>query len=402
MVNFNMNKFTVSQINGFIKQIFSFEEIFYGINVEGEISNFKHNISGHMYFNLKDEKSSISCVAFKEQAESISFVPKDGMFVVVCGDVGVYEAYGKYQIYVRNIKISEEEGEEYRKLKKLKEKLLKEGIFNLEKKKKIPKFPKKIGVISAKNGAAIEDVLKIISFRFPITKVKVYFSIMQGEKAAKSIINSLNEAEKDKLDVLILARGGGSKEDLKVFDDEELVRRVCKFKLPIVSAIGHENNWSLIDFVADLRASTPSNAAELVCPDFENLLEKMKQYKYIFKKYIKTKVEGAHFKLKILKKDILFFSPIRRIEYLMEKISKNKEKINFLIHERINMYETSLNWNIYILKILNPERISNMGYALVLNEDKKIVNSSENLNIDDFLNLVLKDGKLKVKIIEKF
>lgn len=397
-----MNKFTVSQVNGFIKQIFSFEEIFYGINVEGEISNFKHNISGHMYFTLKDEKSSISCVAFKEQAESINFVPKNGMFVVVHGDIGVYEAYGRYQIYVQNIKISEEEGEEYKKLKDLKEKLLKEGMFNLETKKKIPQFPKKIGVISAKNSAAIEDVLKIISSRFPITKIKVYFSIMQGEKAAKSIIKSLNKAEEEKLDVLILARGGGSQEDLKVFDDEELVRRVFKFKLPIVSAIGHENNWSLIDFVADLRASTPSNAAELVCPNIENLLERVVQYKFLFKKYIKNKVEEVYFKLKILRKNILFFSPIKKIEYLREKVHKNKEKINFLINEKINTYETSLNWNRYILKILSPERISNMGYALVLNEEEKIVSSSENLNVDDILNLVLKNVKFKVKIIEKF
>ncbi len=397
-----MNKFTVSQVNGFIKQIFSFEEIFYGINVEGEISNFKNNISGHMYFTLKDEKSSISCIAFKEQAESIAFVPKNGMFVVVHGDVGVYEAYGKYQIYVQNIKISEEEGEEYKKLKDLKEKLLKEGIFNLETKKEIPKFPKKIGVIAAKNSAAIEDVLKIISSRFPVTKIKVYFSIMQGEKAAKSIIKSLNKAEEEKLDVLILARGGGSQEDLKVFDDEELVRRIFKFKLPLVSAIGHENNWSLIDFVADLRASTPSNAAELVCPHIENLLERVEQNKFLFKKYIKNKVEEIYFKLKVLRKNILFFSPIKKIEYLREKIHKNKEKINFLINEKINMYEISLNWNRYILKILNPERISNMGYALVLNEKEKIVSSSENLNVDDILNLVLKNVKFKVKIIKKF
>ena len=401
MVNFNMNKFTVSQVNGFIKQIFSFEEIFYGINVEGEISNFKHNISGHMYFTLKDEKSSISCVVFKEQADYVSFIPKNGMFVVVHGDVGVYEAYGKYQIYVNDIKICEEEGKEYKKLKDLKTKLLNEGIFNLENKKKIPKFPKRIGVIAAKNGDAVEDILKIISCRFPVVKVKIYYSIVQGEKAVKSIINSLNKAEEDELDVLILARGGGSQEDLKVFDDEKLVKRVCKFKFPIVSAIGHENNWSLVDFVADLRASTPSNAAELVCPDIKVLIEKIEQYKYLLKRYVKNELDGIYIKLRIMKKDIIIFSPIGKIKSLEEKITDYKEKIKFLINKNINVYEINLKKNFYVLKSLNPEKILNLGYALVLNEKQKIINSSEKLVVNEILSLVLKNGKVKVKVVEK-
>ena len=401
MVNFNMNKFTVSQVNGFIKQIFSFEEIFYGINVEGEISNFKHNISGHMYFTLKDEKSSISCVIFKEQADYVSFIPKNGMFVVVHGDVGVYEAYGKYQIYVNDIKIYEEEGKEYKKLKDLKTKLLNEGIFNLENKKKIPKFPKRIGVIAAKNGDAVEDILKIISCRFPVVKVKIYYSIVQGEKAVKSIINSLNKAEEDELDVLILARGGGSQEDLKVFDDEKLVRRVCDFKFPIVSAIGHENNWSLVDFVADLRASTPSNAAELVCPDIKVLIEKIEQYKYLLKRYIKNELDGIYIKLRIMKKDIIIFSPIGKIKSLEENITDCKEKIKLLINKNINVYEINLKRNFYVLKSLNPEKILSLGYALVLNEKQKIINSSEKLVVNETLSLVLKNGKVKVKVVEK-
>ncbi len=402
MVNFNMNRFTVSQVNGFIKQILSFEEIFYGINVEGEIFNFKYNITGHMYFTLKDEKSSISCVVFKDQADTISFIPKDGMFVVVHGDVGVYEVYGKYQIYIKDIKLCEEEGEEYRKLKNLKEKLLKEGILNLENKKEIPKFPKKIGVIAAKSGAAIEDVLKIINSRYPIVKVKIYYSIMQGKKAVKSIINSLKKVENDELDVLILARGGGSKEDLKTFDDEDLVKKVCKLKLPVVSAIGHENNWSIIDFVADLRASTPSNAAELICPDMKVLLEKIEQYKYLLKKYIKSNIDDVYFKLKILRKDFLLFSPTKKIENLKQLVNENKEKIKFLISKLIKNYEISLNFSIYILKNLNPKKVLNAGYALVLNEEQKIISSSKNLNINENLNLILKDGKFKIKIVEKF
>lgn len=396
-----MNRFTVSQVNGFIKKIFSFEEIFYGINVEGEISNFKYTFKGHMYFTLKDEKSSISCVFFKEQADSVSFMPKNGMFVVVCGDVGIYEAYGKYQIYGFSLKQSTSENTTEKKLEKLKQKLLKEGLFNLSNKKNIPKLPNVVGVVAAKSGAAVEDVLKTFKERFPLIKINVYFALMQGESSVNSILKALKLAKKDKVDVLILARGGGSKEDLKVFDDEKLVRFICSYKIPVVSAIGHETDWSIVDLVSDFRASTPSSAVLAVCPDFKELLEKILNYKMLFKRFLKNVMNEYYYKLNMLKKNILLFSPLNNIINFKQKLLFLKKKFNYLIYKQYIYYENLFKQKKNILKSLNPKAILEKGYLYVVDENDKKVKTIKKEKVGNILKLYLKDGIFKVKIVEK-
>ncbi len=396
-----MHKFTVSEVNGFIKKIISFEEIFYGINVEGEISNFKYHSFGHMYFTLKDEKSSISCVFFKDQADGVDFMPKNGMFVVVHGDVGVYEAYGKYQIYGIHMSKCEEKGILQKQIDVLKEKLSQEGFFSLEKKKTIPKFPKIIGVISAKKSAAIEDIIKIIERRFPLAKLKIYYSVMQGEKAVGSIVKSLKLAEKGCLDVLILARGGGSREDLKVFDSEEIVRFIFNLKTPIISAIGHETDWSMVDLVCDLRASTPSAAAEMVCPNVKDLFEKIFDYKNIIKRHVFNIFDENFFKLELLKKDFKFFSPEKYIDFLLNKLYILKKKLIYNIYEKYYYYYSMFEQKIIRLNSINREAFFKKGYCLVVDENENSVDSIERINKDECLKIFFKDGIAKVKVVEK-
>ena len=396
-----MHEFSVFEVNDLIKRVMSFEEIFYGINVKGEISNFKLSGYGHVYFTLKDEKAQLACVFFKEQAEKLSFMPCDGMYVVVRGDIKFYEVYGKCQLYGIDIKKIEEKGEIYKKLEQLKVSLKKEGLFSLEKKRVLPKFPKVIGVVAAKGGAAIEDVIKVISNKFPIAKLYIFFATMQGKNAVKSIIKMLNFASKCDIDVLILARGGGAVEDLKTFDDEKIVRKVYDFKVPVVSAIGHENDWSITDLVADARASTPSVAADMVCFDVEDIKNKIYNFKFLLKKYLKNVLDEFYFKVEILKKDILFFSPNSVIINLNRKLSYYKKRIKDAAWLKYDLSINRFEKKFTVLKCLDVNFILKKGFALILDEDRKIVNDLNDVEIKDYVYVFFKGGRFKLKIVEK-
>ncbi len=396
-----MHKFTVSDINRIIKQILLCEDIFCGINIVGEISNFKYHSCGNMYFTLKDDKSCIRCVMFKEQAEVVNFMPKDGMYVLTFGDIGVYEAYGQYQLYVSAMEKYEEEGILKKKLTKLKAKLVDEGLFNAENKKSIPKIPSVVGVVTAKGGAAIEDIKKIASRRFPLATLKVYFALMQGKKSKNSIISALKYASKGNLDVLILARGGGAQEDLEVFNNEEVVREIWNFKIPTVSAVGHENDWSLVDLVADVRASTPSAAAEIVFPDIFEIQNRLENFKALLKTYIKNIFDDVVFKFKMLKKDINFVSPFKTVNFLEHKIENFRISIYNSIFNRYNYCYDNLQKYIFLLKYLNPYNILKKGYGLILDINGKAVRSLYKSKVGNVLNIHLKDGTLKVQVLEK-
>ena len=396
-----MHKFTVSDITKIIKQVLLCEDIFCGINVVGEISNFKYHSCGNMYFTLKDDKSCIRCVAFKEQAEFVDFMPKDGMYVLTFGDIGIYEAYGQYQLYVSAMEKCKEEGILRKNLIKLKAKLADEGLFSLENKKIVPKIPNVVGVITARGGAAIEDIKKIASRRFPSAILKVYFALVQGKKSKNSIISALKCAAKGNLDVLILARGGGAQEDLEIFNNEEVVRAVWNFKIPTVSAVGHENDWSLVDLVADVRASTPSAAAELVFPDIFEIRNRLKNFKVLLITYIKNIFDDIAFKFKILKKDINFVSPFKTIDLLQEKIRNFKISIYSNIFNRYNYYCNNLQKYTFLLKYLNPYNILKKGYGLISDNSGKAVRSLYKSKVGNILNIQLKDGTLTVKVLEK-
>lgn len=395
--------YTVSEVNKFIKQIFSYEQIFYNINIKGEISNFKYHESKNMFFTLKDENSSIRCVMFKIHADLIDFIPKDGMFVNVCGDINIYEKNGTYQLYATKIK-EQGDGVIQQELTKLQNKLLREGLFDNSKKIPIVKLPKVVGVVTALGGAALQDIIKILSRRLPILKLKIFPCLVQGFNAANSIVKAIKKASCDhEIDNIIICRGGGSKEDLNPFDDEKVCRAAFECEKPIISAIGHETDHCLLDLVADLRAPTPSAAAELVCVDGAELIMQIENKKQVLINGFEGLINKNFLQLKNLKSKLEIFSPKKFIENCELKLNLFRKKLKNLIEQTLLNKEVLIKKNEAMLKILSPLNVLNRGYCLAINNSKenKIVKSVHKTKCGDELTLIFNKGKLKVKILEK-
>ena len=267
---------TVTQLTRYIKYKIDNDVNLQEVFLKGEISNFKAHTRGHYYFTIKDENSRINAIMFASQTKKIKFIPSDGMKVLITGKISVYEANGGYQIYVSDM-LEDGVGNLYVAYEQLKQKLEKEGLFDPNKKKKIPKIPKRIGVVTAPTGAAIRDILSTIKRRFPITEVIVFPALVQGAEAAPSIINQIQNAQNYELDTLIIGRGGGSIEDMWCFNDEEVAYAIYKCPIPIISAVGHEIDFTIADFVADLRAPTPTGAAELAVPNKIDVINYIEQ-----------------------------------------------------------------------------------------------------------------------------
>lgn len=395
--------YTVSEVNKFIKQIFSCEQIFYNINVKGEISNFKYHESKNMFFTLKDENSSIRCVMFKMHADLINFIPENGMFVEVCGDINIYEKNGTYQLYTTKI-IEQGNGTIQHELAKLQNKLLAEGLFDNSRKKPIIKLPKVVGIVTAPGGAALQDIIKILSRRLPILKLKIFPCLVQGLSAATSIAKAIKKVSNDcEVDNVIICRGGGSKEDLNPFDDEKVCRAAFACNKPIISAIGHETDHCLLDLVADLRAPTPSAAAELVCVDTIELMMLIESRKQFIINEFKSLINKKILELKILQNRLEVVSPKKVLEGNRIKLNQFNKQIKNLIKQTLLNKKKLIEKNKIMLNILNPSNILNRGYcyAKMNNKDQKIVKSVHRTKCGDELILIFNKGKLKVKILEK-
>ena len=392
--------YSVSDVNKFIKQIFSYEEIFYNISVKGEISNFTHHKSGHMYFTLKDENSSIRCVIFREQAERVGFFPKNGMSVVVGGDVGVYERDGAYQIYVARM-AAEGHGLIQKKLDDLKNKLYSEGLFDSSNKKQIPKNARLIGVVTSRDGAALQDILQVLSRRLPILTLRVYPALVQGKGAAESISRALSVADADGLDVLIVGRGGGSSEDLDPFNDERVVRKIYELKTPVVSAVGHETDVCFCDFVADLRAPTPSAAAELISFDKTELSNEIDNMRQIMDMILKNSISKYETAIIDLENRLDYLSPNNYISRYHEYLIEAKERLDFLIFELFDKYYRRLDAQCRLLKILNSNSVLKRGYAMVFDEGGKCLSLALKAKVGDILNIKFFDGELNALVIKK-
>ena len=296
------NVVTVSKLNTYIKERFEEDEFLNNILVKGEISNFKHHYTGHMYFTLKDENSLIKCVMFKGYTDKLNFIPKDGMKVIILGTVSVFERDGVYQIYAKGMK-QEGIGDLHAKYEELKAKLEKEGLFSEAHKKKIPFMPKCIGVLTSNTGAVIRDIINVSTRRNPNVYIKLLPVPVQGTGAAEKIVKAIETMNEQKLaDVIIIARGGGSLEDLWPFNEEIVARAIYASELPIISAVGHETDFTISDFVSDLRAPTPSAAAELAVPRIEEIEQKLLTYKNRYKNALLKKLELINY-LKILCKE---------------------------------------------------------------------------------------------------
>ena len=365
---------TVSDINTFIKAILTSEEKLKFIRIKGEISNFKPYPSGHLYFSLKDESSVISAVMFNNYARKINFVPKNGDEVVVLASVDAYVPRGSY-----NLTIYEMEplglGQQLVELEKLKKQLASEGLFDESRKRKINIFPRKIGVITAPNGAAVRDIVTNLKRRYPIVDIYIFPSLVQGEQAPKELLKAFLKSQEYDLDTLIIGRGGGASEDLSAFNDEKLVRAISNSKMPVIAAVGHEIDSTLVDYVADKRASTPTGAAELATVD---------------RREIENTLNTASLRLEE--------ALIANLQSKKEELEEIKEELNLSLKDK---YQSMLDKVTNLkkqLELLNPKGILERGYSIVSDRNGNIIKSVKEIKLEDNLNITLSDGEVETTV----
>ncbi len=390
---------TVTKLNQYIKSKIDEDEYLNNVLVKGEISNFKHHYTGHMYFTLKDENSLIKCIMFKSYTSNLNFVPKDGMKVRILGTVSVFERDGVYQIYCKAMQ-EDGIGDLYTKYNELKNKLEAEGLFNKAHKKKIPYMPRIIGVLTSQTGAVIRDIINVSRRRNPNVYIRLLPVPVQGEGASEKIAKAIRLAnEKEIADVLILARGGGSLEDLWSFNEEIVARAIYDSKIPVISSVGHETDFTIADFVADLRAPTPSAAAELAVPEIDEIYEKIREYKRRYKLDLKKKVELMRLRYEKCIKSKSFSEPLQKINERYIKIDIFNQKLYLNISKKISKSKNEAVSLISKLDTLSPLKTLTRGYCIATFDNEKIINSVKNIKKNDIINLKFKDGDKKAKII---
>lgn len=394
------NAISVTELNKYIKDKFEEDEMLNNILVKGEISNFKHHYTGHMYFTLKDENSLIKCVMFKTYTPNLNFIPKDGMQVKVLGTVSVFERDGVYQIYCKAMQ-QDGLGDLYRIYTELKEKLSKEGLFDDKYKKPIPYMPKCIGVLTSNTGSVIRDIINVSARRNPNVYIKLFPVSVQGQGAAKKIAEAIKIMNENRLcDVIILARGGGSLEDLWPFNEEIVARAIFDSKTPIVSAVGHETDFTISDFVADLRAPTPSAAAELVVPNVKDIILKLKEYESRQKIALNRKIQIMKLRYEKCLNSKVFKEPLQKINerYMMLDI-KVKQMESYINKKYINEKAKAIKL-IAKLDALSPLKTLARGYSIITLNGKTI-KEAKYLKKDDEINIKLFDGQVNAKILKK-
>ena len=389
---------TVSDLNKYIKDKIADDEYLNNVLVKGEISNFKNHYTGHMYFTLKDENCLIKCIMFKSYAQKLNFMPKDGMKVMVFGTVSVFERDGVYQIYV---KAMEEDGlgDLYTKYQQLKQKLEKEGFFDENIKKKIPLMPKVIGVLTSQTGSVIRDIINVSTRRNPNVVIRLLPVPVQGEGASQKIAEGINYMNENNLaDVLILARGGGSLEDLWPFNEEIVAHSIYNSKIPIISAVGHETDFTISDFVADLRAPTPSAAAELAVPDVYELKQKINTYQNRLRMSLLKKVQLMKLRYEKCLSSSVFKEPTRKIQEAYIKIDGYIKQLENLMKTKQEKEKTKYIKLIAKLDAYSPLKTLQRGYTIA-EKNGNIIKSKKELNKDDIINLKLCDGDIQAKIL---
>lgn len=416
-----MNKYiTIATINRYLKNKFDTDPNLTKVYLKGEISNYKSHTTGHLYFSLKDETSKINAVMFRSSASKLNFIPKDGTKVLVEGRISIYENTGSYQIYVEKM---EEDGlgNLYLAFEKLKKKLNEKGLFDPNHKKKIPSIPSKIGVITAPTGAAVRDIIITIKRRYPIAEIILFPALVQGENASGDITNKIKIADNYDLDVLIIGRGGGSLEDLWAFNEENVAYAIYEAKTPIISAVGHEIDFTISDLVADLRAPTPTAAAELAVPNLTDLINHIKQLNIRLNEVIKKQISVNKLYLDNIKSSYVIKNPLlmfdnqkQTLDILIDKLNKNllnklelsKLKLNnlkksYIFNNPKELYKDEVKTLKNILdklELLNPLNVINRGYSITYFNDN-IINSIKNLKESDTIKIKLIDGTLESKVI---
>ncbi len=390
---------SVRELNLYIKDLIDREEFLNNVYVKGEISNFKRHYTGHLYFTLKDKDSLIKCVCFKSYVGNIDFEPQDGMQVVVFGQLAVYERDGVYQIYVKGME-KDGVGELYEAYEKLKNKLEEEGLFDNSHKKQIPVLPKAIGVVTSQTGAVIRDIINVTTRRFPNVNIKLYPAAVQGVGAADTIVKGINYFNEEKnVDVVIIARGGGSLEDLWPFNEEITARAIYESKLPIISAVGHETDFTIADFVADLRAPTPSAAGELAVPDLNEITWKIENLRHRLSVSLTKKVENMKIRYRKVMASKILQDPISMLNDRRLKQDYLIKQLENAIKMEIKNKKMILVKNSTALDNLSPLKTLIRGYSIVESKDGKIIKSKDDVTKDDILKITLQDGNVEAKVI---
>lgn len=391
--------FSVSEVNRYIKEIIGGDLNLYNIWIKGEISNYKHHYSGHMYFTLKDEKSLIKCVMFRGKASGLKFLPENGMKVMARGSVSVFERDGQYQLYVEEMQ-PDGMGSLYLAFEQLKNKLEKEGLFDSSFKKQIPYLPRAIGVVTSSTGAVIRDIINVLSRRFENFNVKLYPVSVQGVQAAPSISKAIKRLNQlNCVDVIILARGGGSLEELWAFNEEQVARSIFESKIPVISAVGHETDFTIADFVADLRAPTPSAAAELVIPEKRILKQRTTDLRQRLQNAILKNININRMNLRRLNESMVFKQPFNRINQERMRIDNLERNMIVTLINQKEKDKARVKFLIEKLNVLSPLSILARGYSIVkLKETQNLVKSVKDVNIGDNIEISVADGVIEATV----
>lgn len=390
---------TVSQVNMYIKNMFVRDYALRQLRVKGEISNCKYHSSGHIYFTIKDQSSQLSCVMFATYTRGLTFRMKEGQSVIVSGNISVYERDGKYQMYAMSV-TQDGVGKLYEEYEKLKKRLLAEGLFDDSKKKKIPRFAQKIGVVTAQTGAVIQDIRNVSNRRNPYVQIILYPAKVQGKDAHQTIIKGLQYFEKTDVDIVIIGRGGGSIEDLWAFNQEELAYAIAACTKPVISAVGHETDTTIADYAADLRAPTPSAAAELAVFSYRDYEIALQEYRYTLNRYMENVLQIKRLQLKQYETVLSHASPKDLIAQRRLFLAECADRMTYLIEQKILSAKHQLALYAEELKGLSPLQKLQDGYSYVENAQGKNVNQVKNLTKGEILTVKMTDGQAKVSVEE--
>ncbi len=394
------NVYTVAQVNAYIKNMFTQDFMLQSLFVKGEVSNCKYHSSGHIYFTLKDEKGTISCVMFAGNRSGLAFRMQEGQQVVVGGTVDVYERDGKYQLYAKQI-VLDGAGLLYERYEQLKRELEERGMFDAFYKQPVPKFIRTLGVVTAATGAAVRDIINIASRRNPYVQILLYPAIVQGEMAAPSIVKGIQTLERYGVDVMIVGRGGGSIEDLWAFNEEAVAQAIFDCQVPVISAVGHETDTTIADHVADLRAPTPSAAAELAVYEYSRLQEELADYQYAMERLLMNKISNYRNRLEHYGMKFRYLSPVSRIReqrtYAMKLEGRMENAMKAVLTEKRHRME------VYIerLKGLSPLDKLNQGFSYVSDETGKTVSDIGQVEIGSLLDIQVRNGRIRAQAVSK-
>ncbi|EDT15108.1 exodeoxyribonuclease VII large subunit [Clostridium perfringens] len=389
---------SVGEVNNYVKKLVENDFILKNLNVKGEISNLKFHSSGHIYFSLKDENSKVNCIMFKNNAVNLDFRLEEGMKVEIKARLGVYHKEGTYQLYCENIKKAGI-GELFEEFHKLKKELSEEGIFDEKYKRVLPKFPKRIGIITARTGAAVRDIINVIQRRNKSLDIILYPAKVQGENAADSIIEGIRYFNNEKsVDVIILGRGGGSIEELWAFNNRDLAYEIFNSRIPTVSAVGHEVDFTISDFVSDMRAPTPSAAGELVSPSLQEMINDLVNKKEFLHRAVDRRFLNAKKDVDLLHKGLKGNNPTHIIEKRIKEVNTLEEKLNFLGKRKIDKAKDELITLNSILQTLNPLNTLGRGYSVIMDKEDKVINEVSELKKNDMVKVIMKDGSVNIDI----